>query len=73
MSGLETRFAELFDTDVVTLFTFNGTGANVMALATVLGPADAVVCTANAHIHTDETGAPERVLGARFTVWLPAE
>lgn len=67
----ERRFAELFDADVTTLLTFNGTGANVLALATALGPADAVVCTANAHIHTDETGAPERILGAKL-IDLPA-
>lgn len=52
--------------DVTTLLTFNGTGANVLALATMLGPADAVVCSDWAHIATDETGAPERILGAKL-------
>ena len=57
--------------DVTTLLTFNGTGANVLALATLLGPAEAVVCTDGAHIAVDETGAPERILGAKL-IDLPA-
>ena len=59
-------FRELFGADVTTLLTFNGTGANVLALATLLGPAEAVVCTDWAHIAVDETGAPERILGAKL-------
>jgi threonine aldolase len=66
----EQMFGELFGADVVTRLTFNGTGANVVALGTALaahpGPVHAVVCTAWAHVHADETGAPERVLGAKF-------
>jgi threonine aldolase len=61
----EGAFRELFG-DVTTLLTFNGTGANVLALACLLGPAEAVVCTDWAHIATDETGAPERILGAKL-------
>jgi threonine aldolase len=62
----EQRFRDLFDAPVETLLTFNGTGANVLALASMLGPAQAVVCTDWAHIAVDETGAPERVLGAKL-------
>jgi threonine aldolase len=62
----EARFRELFGADTTTLLAFNGTGANVLALATMLGPAEAVVCTDGAHIAVDETGAPERVLGAKL-------
>ena len=51
---------------MTTLLTFNGTGANVLALATLLGPVDAVVCTDSAHIAYDEAGAPERILGAKL-------
>jgi threonine aldolase len=57
--------------DVTTLLTFNGTGANVLALATLLGPVDAVVCTDGAHIAYDEAGASERILGAKL-IDLPA-
>lgn len=62
----EELFRELFDAPVETLLTFNGTGANVLALAMLLGPGEAVVCTEAAHIAVDETGAPERYLGAKL-------
>lgn len=69
------RFSDLFGTDVVTRLTFNGTGANVLALATLLGsqpgPHHAVVCSEGAHIAVDETGAPERSLGTKL-IDLPA-
>ena len=56
---------------MTTLLTFNGTGANVLALATLLGPVEAVVCTDGAHIAYDEAGASERILGAKL-IDLPA-
>lgn len=42
---------------------FNGTGANVVALQAMSPRWGAVVCTADAHIATDENAAPERVGG----------
>lgn len=64
------RFSGLFDQDVVTRLTFNGTGANVLALATLLGnlpgPQHAIACSEWAHIAVDETGAPERILGTKL-------
>ncbi|MDX2381719.1 MAG: beta-eliminating lyase-related protein, partial [Acidimicrobiia bacterium] len=69
-AACEARFRDLFDADVVTRLAFNGTGANLTALATMLGslpgPHHAVVCTSWAHIHADETGAPERLLGTKL-------
>ncbi len=59
-------FDQLFDADVVTEFVFGGTGANILALACMLKPAQAVVCTASAHIAVDEAGAPEKFLGAKL-------
>lgn len=59
-------FRELCDLDVEVLFTFGGTGANVVALACLLGRAESVLCTNWSHIHVDETGAPERFLGAKL-------
>ena len=59
-------FNELCGTDVEVLFTFNGTGSNVVALASLLEPAESVVCTNWAHINVDETGAPERILGVKL-------
>ena len=53
--------------DSATAFpVFNGTGANVLSLQSLLPPWGAVVCTSTAHIHTDENGAPERVAGLKL-------
>lgn len=38
---------------------FNGTGANVVGLRSMLAPWEAVICAETAHIATDEGGAPE--------------
>jgi threonine aldolase len=59
-------FSELCDEDVDVLFTFNGTGSNIVALASLLQPADSVICTSWSHINVDETGAPEKFLGAKL-------
>jgi threonine aldolase len=61
----EARFRELFGPTSQAFLVWNGTGANVMALATMVRPADFVLCTEWAHIAVDETGAPERALGAK--------
>ena len=45
---------------------FNGTGANVNALTSMLPRWGAVVAAKTAHIHTDENGAPERVSGLKL-------
>ena len=51
---------------------FNGTGANVVALQSMLPRWGAVVCSSNAHIHCDENGAPERMGGIKLlTVDVP--
>ncbi|MEL6543286.1 MAG: beta-eliminating lyase-related protein [Myxococcota bacterium] len=60
------RFREIFGDDTQIHWCFGGTGANVMALASVLRFHDAVVCANTAHIVDSETGAPERVLGAKL-------
>ena len=66
----EARFRDLFGAPVDVRLTYNGTGANILAIATMLGslpgPHHAVVCTDWAHINVDETGAPERVLGTKL-------
>ncbi len=45
---------------------FNGTGANVLALQSMLPRWRAVICAASAHINTDENGAPERIGGLKL-------
>jgi threonine aldolase len=47
---------------------FNGTGANVVALTSLLPRWGAVVATSTAHIHSDEGGAPEKVTGLKLFI-----
>jgi len=47
---------------------FNGTGGNVIALTSVLPRWGAVIASSTAHIHTDEGGAPEKVMGIKLFV-----
>ena len=51
---------------------FNGTGANIVALTSLVPRWGAVVATSTAHIHTDEGGAPEKMTGLKlYTVPTP--
>ncbi len=59
-------FAEHFGKDADVSFVFNGTGANVVGLQSLLRPFEAVICAGTAHINTDECGAPERFLGSKL-------
>jgi len=52
--------------DVEVEFVFNGTGANVLALRSLLQPQETVICSQHAHIHEDEGGAPEWNLGCKL-------
>lgn len=58
---------EVFDAPVESLFCWGGTGANVVGLATVLQPWQAVLTPDTAHIVVDECGAPARFTGATVT------
>ena len=59
-------FKATFGRDSESFLVWNGTGANVMALGAVLRPWEAVACAETAHINVDETGAPERIVGAKL-------
>jgi threonine aldolase len=62
----ERAFQELLGDEARAFFTFNGTGANVVALAAALRPYQAVICPAQAHLNVDECGAFERFAGAKL-------
>ena len=47
---------------------FNGTGANVVGLQSMLPRWGAVICAQTAHINTDENAAPENFLHALFSM-----
>jgi threonine aldolase len=63
---LQEVFAQQLGDGVVAWPVFNGTGANVVGLQSMLPRWGAVICAATAHIHTDEAGAPERVAGLKL-------
>ena len=52
-------FRTLFETDCEVFFAFNGTAANSLALAALCQSYHSVICSAAAHVETDECGAPE--------------
>lgn len=63
---LQTVMAQHFGAGVLAVPVFNGTGANVLSLQSVLPRWGAVVCAETAHINTDENAAPERVGGLKL-------
>ncbi|MBW1639072.1 low specificity L-threonine aldolase [Microbacterium resistens] len=71
-----TRLQEVFRAhlgDGVEAFpVFNGTGANVVGLQSMLPRWGAVIAAATAHINVDEGGAPERVGGIKLLT-VPTE
>ncbi len=54
----------VFDAPVEVVLCWGGTGANVVGLATLLQPWQAVLCADTAHIVVDECGAPARFTGS---------
>src|ERR1700712_1323149 len=63
---LQHLMKKLFGQQAETFPVFNGTGANVTALTSVMPRWGAVICASTAHIHTDEGGAPERISGLKL-------
>jgi len=53
------RLREIFETDCAVFLVFNGTAANALALAQLCQSFHSIICHKNAHIQTDECGAPE--------------
>lgn len=60
---VEDRFSTIFERDVSVFFVGTGTAANSLSMATVGRPGGVAFCHADAHLITDEGGAPE-FLGA---------
>ncbi len=55
---LDAAFADLFGRPCTVLWVATGTAANCLALATLVPPHGGVICHREAHIETDEGGAP---------------
>jgi len=69
----ERRFSEMFEREVAVFFVATGTAANALALAHLTAPWDAVLCHQEAHIATDECGAPEFFGGGLKLIGLAGE
>jgi threonine aldolase len=70
---VEQRFAELFEHEVAVFLVPTGTAANALAIAHLAPPWGAVLCHAEAHIATDECGAPEFFGSGIKLIGLPGE
>ena len=55
---LDEAFGALFGREVAVLWVATGTAANCLALATMVPPHGGVICHREAHVETDEGGAP---------------
>lgn len=56
---LSAEMARIFERQVAVFPALSGTAANALALATIVPAHGAILCHADAHIVTDECGAPE--------------
>ncbi|EZP28317.1 low specificity L-threonine aldolase [Microbacterium oleivorans] len=63
---LQQVFARHFGEEAQAFPVFNGTGANVTGLQSMLPRWGAVVAASTAHINVDEGGAPEKVAGIKI-------
>ncbi|MDR1344278.1 MAG: aminotransferase class V-fold PLP-dependent enzyme [Tannerellaceae bacterium] len=57
------KLKDVFGERAEPFFVFNGTGANSVALQSITGSYNAIICAATAHIYVDECGAPAKMCG----------
>lgn len=69
---LQEVFAAHFGDGIQAFPVFNGTGANVVGLQSMLPRWGGVICASTAHINIDEGGAPERIGGMKLLA-LPTD
>jgi len=72
-SRLDRCFSEFFGTEVRAFVVTTGTAANALSLATLSPPYGAIFAHEEAHIVTDECGAPGFYTGGAQLVMLPGE
>jgi threonine aldolase len=69
---LTNRFKEVFETDLAVYPVSTGSAANALALSCLVNPYGAVICADEAHIATDEGGAPEFFTGGAKLLTVPS-
>jgi len=63
------KFRQVFGENCEPFFLFTGTGANVLSVAALTEPYNAVICARSAHLNEAECGGPEKYAGVKlFTV-----
>jgi threonine aldolase len=60
------RFEQHFGPDIDVFIVFNGTAANSLSLKALTESYHAVICAEDAHVYTDECGAPEKFTGCKL-------
>ena len=65
------KFRGIFGGDTEIFFVYNGTGANVLGLQSLVRSFNSILCAQLAHIQVDESTAPEKILGCKLLP-LPA-
>ena len=68
---LETRLADLFETELAVFPVATGSAANSLALAAVSPPWGVIYCHEAAHVQVDECGGPEFFTGGAKLMPLP--
>lgn len=63
---LRQRVQAIFGSQAQIFPVFTGTAANLLGLASIVGPPEGVICADSAHIHEDEAGAAERFIGCKL-------
>ncbi len=59
-------FKEYFGDATEVFFVYNGTGANVLGLGSLTQSFHSILCSELAHIHVDESTAPEKFTGCKL-------
>jgi len=67
---VEARLRDLFAADLDAYLVSTGTAANALALAALTPPTGSILCHREAHIETDECGAPEFFTGGAKLVLI---
>ena len=62
----EAELREVFECELEAYLVLNGTGANALAVSAITAPYGYVLCHKEAHLYTDECGAPEMFSGAKL-------
>lgn len=70
---LTRTMSAVFETEVLVFPVATGTAANTLALASLTPPFGAVYCHVDAHVNTDECGAPEMATGGAKLIGIAGE